>query len=334
MIEFAFPWAFLFLPLPLAAWWLLPSYRETRDAIRVPFFQTLVELSGSRPGTSGVLLSRTALQRLLIVTSWILLVVGLARPELVGAPIERIESSRDLMIAVDISGSMEHQDFTSDGPFPVSRIAAVKTVLKEFARARETDRLGLIVFGQAPYLQAPFTPDHEAWLQLLEESQIGMAGLNTALGDAIGLAVKIFRNGDAQNRVLILLTDGNDTNSRVRPIDAAKIARQENIRIYTIAVGDPASIGEEAIDTDVLKRVAQLTGGDFFQALEHEQLTDIHRQILELEAEVYETKTFQPRRSLFHFPLGLSVLLTLIMHGFFVLNAKHERPGRSRAHDD
>ena len=187
MIEFVFPWAFLFLPLPVAVWWALPAYAETGDAIRVPFFQTLVELTGVKPEEGATRLRRTLVQRMLISVMWLLLVTALARPEFVGEPIEQIKASRDLMIAVDLSGSMEHQDFEAGGVGPVSRLDAVKTVLRDFALAREHDRMGLIVFGQSPYLQSPFTADHDAWLQLLEESEIGMAGLNTALGDAIGL---------------------------------------------------------------------------------------------------------------------------------------------------
>lgn len=322
MFEFAYPWAFWFLPLPILVWWILPAYAEAQAAIRVPFFQTLVELTGARPREGAARLRRTLVQRLLISAMWILLVFGLARPELVGEPIEQIKASRDLMIAVDLSGSMEQQDFVTPEADPISRIAAVKNVLQAFALAREHDRLGLIVFGQSPYLQSPFTADHDAWLQLLEESEIGMAGLNTALGDAIGLAVRVFQNTRAEDRVLIVLTDGNDTGSRVPPIDAAKVAQHENVRIYMIAVGDPATTGEEALDTKTMERVAELTGGDFFHAHDHNQLEEIHRQILEREPEEYERLAFRPRRTLFHVPLGAAVLLALLVHGLLAWTAR------------
>ena len=144
----------------------------------------------------------------------------------------------------------------------VDRLEAVKYVLAELGDQRASDRLGLIVFGNAPYLQSPFTDDHQVWAQLLAETEIGMAGQSTAFGDAIGLAIKLFRESDSDNRVLIMLTDGNDTGSMVPPVDAAKVAASQDIRIYTIAIGDPASVGEEALDIETLQRVSELTGGN------------------------------------------------------------------------
>jgi Ca-activated chloride channel family protein len=313
MLEFAHPWLFLCLPLPLLAYWILPVYKESKDSIQVPFFQRLVNLTGQTPGKGSVVLPRELLQRVLLVVSWLLIVIAMARPEWLGDPIVREKSARDLMIAVDLSGSMEVADFrTADGE-NISRLNAVKSVLQEFVDQRQHDRLGLIVFGDAAYLQAPFTEDHSAWMTLLNETEIGMAGQSTVFGDAIGLAIKLFENTDTDNRVLIVLTDGNDTGSKVPPVDAAKVAAQYDITIYTIAVGDPATTGEEALDLDVLQRIAELTGGGYYQALDRKQLEQAYRAINDLEPELFESLSHRPRTSLHHYPLAATVSIYLLI---------------------
>jgi Ca-activated chloride channel family protein len=220
------------------------------------------------------------------------------------------------MIAVDLSGSMQATDFTLPDGSNANRLEAVKYVLGRLAAQRPSDRLGLIVFGNAPYLQSPFTDDHQVWTQLLGETEIGMAGQSTAFGDAIGLAIKLFRDSDSDNRVLIILTDGNDTGSMVPPVDAARVAASHAIRIYTIAMGDPATVGEEALDIATLQRVSELTGGRYFQALDQQALTRAYEAIGELEPELYETTSFRPRLSLHWVPVGVALGLYLCYHGF------------------
>ncbi len=324
MIEFVFPWAFLALPLPLFVWLIAPAHKEREDAIRVPFFEILVKLSGEKAGR-GSTPNRNNLQRILITSSWCLLIIAIARPEHIGDPIDFSRSSRDIMIAVDISGSMETRDFFLEDQTAISRLDAVKKVLEDFARHRSEDRLGLIVFGDAPYLQAPFTSDHQAWIDLLYDSQIGMAGRRTSIGDAIGLAIRSFKNSKGKNKTMILLTDGNDTSSQVRPVDAARIAAQEEIRIYTVAIGDPASVAEEAIDEKTLSEIAERTAAKFYSAKKNTQLEIIHNEIQELEKEEIETAVFYPRKNLFHIPLGLSLLLTLCLHGLFIFTTERAK---------
>lgn len=314
MYELAYPWALSLLALPLVMH-LLPAYKESRDSVRVPFFDKLVELSEERPGSGAMILRRDRLQRFLVGFMWLCLVLGAAKPEWVGAPIEQQKSGRDLMIAVDLSGSMETADFVLPSGETVDRLQAVKVVLSELAAQRASDRLGLIVFGSAAYLQTPFTDDHLVWEQLLAETEIGMAGQSTVFGDAIGLAIKLFRDSASDNRVLIMLTDGNDTGSTVPPIDAAKVAATYDIRIYTIAIGDPASIGEEALDTQTLDRVSELTGGKQFQALDQEELQQAYKTIGELEPQLYETISFRPRQSLHWLPIGVALVLYSLYHG-------------------
>jgi Ca-activated chloride channel family protein len=294
---------------------LLPAYKESRDSVRVPFFDKLVELSQQRPVTGAMILRRDRAQRFLVGFMWFCLVISAAKPQWIGAPVEQQKSGRDLMVAVDLSGSMESRDFTLPDGSTVNRLDAVKAVLAELADQRASDRLGLIVFGDAAYLQTPFTDDHQVWSQLLAETEIGMAGQSTVFGDAIGLAIKLFQEGDSDNRVLIILTDGNDTGSIVPPVDAAKVAAAADIRIYIIAIGDPATVGEEALDLETIGRVSEITGGRVFQALDQQALQQAYRAIGELEPELYESISFRPRESLHWLPICVALLLYTVYHG-------------------
>jgi Ca-activated chloride channel family protein len=330
MLDWTHPWMFVLLVLPLVMR-LVPAYKERRDSVKVPFFTTLLALSEAQPQTGASLLKRNRMQLVLVMLTWVCLVTAAAKPEWTGPPIEQQKSGRDLMVAVDLSGSMENKDFTLPSGAKVDRLQAIKYVLAELAEQRPSDRLGLIVFGSAAFLQAPFTDDHEVWESLLTETEIGMAGQSTVLGDAIGLAIKVFADGGADNRVLILLTDGNDTGSIVPPIDAAKVAAANDIRIYTIAIGDPSTVGEEALDTQTLERVAQVTGGKTFQALNREELNTAYQAIGELEPELYQTLRFSPVISLHQVPVALAVCLYCLYHSAAAW-AVWRRRRDSRAH--
>jgi Ca-activated chloride channel family protein len=313
MLELTYPLALLALPLPLLMR-LLPAYRESRDSVRVPFFDKLLALTEQDPQTGSAILRRDRAQRFLVGFMWLCLVIAMAKPQWVSEPIEEKKSGRDLMVAVDLSGSMATRDFTLPGTGAVNRLDAVRHVLRELAAQRASDRLGLIVFGSAPYLQTPFTDDHAIWSALLDETDIGMAGQSTVFGDAIGLSIKLFRESDSDNRVLIILTDGNDTGSKVPPLDAARVAAANGIRIYLIAIGDPASVGEEALDLATIERVAQLTGGAHFQALDRTALAQAYATIARLEPELYETIRYQTRQSLHWLPPALALLLYTLYH--------------------
>ena len=324
MIELAFPWALLMLPLPLVMR-LLPAYKESRDSVKVPFFDKLVDLSEQKPEQGARILRRSTVQKILVNLTWLCLILAAAKPQWIGPPIEQQKSGRDLMIAVDLSGSMEARDFTLPSGVTVDRLDAVKQVLKELAARRESDRLGLIVFGAAAYLQTPFTDDHKVWQQLLDETEIGMAGPSTVFGDAIGLSIKLFSESDSNNRVLIILTDGNDTGSTVPPVDAAKVAAANGVRIYTIAIGDPTTVGEDALDMDTITRVSEIAGGRTFRALDQDEMRQAYITIGELEPELYETISFRPRQSLHWVPMALISTLYLLYHGFFALTSLRAR---------
>ena len=333
MIEFAHINMFWLLLLPVFML-LLPVYRQRQASVRVPFFDRVAELSGQEKQKASLVRKRNVIQKFLVPMTWICLVIVAAKPEWVGEPIEQIKSGRDLMISVDLSGSMSAEDFTLPDGVAINRLQAVKLVLKDFIEERKHDRLGLILFADAPYLQVPFTEDKKTWLTLLNETEIGMAGQSTAFGDSIGLAIKLFENTDSSNRTLIILTDGNDTGSLVPPIEAARIAAASDVRIYVIAVGDPETVGEEAMDMETISTAVDLTGGQFFHALDSKQLEQASDAIGKLEKDTFETLSYSPRSSLHHYPLLLVAILHLLFHGFMALQLSWQKAAVKRVAEE
>ena len=313
MLEFAWPWMFLLLPLPILAWWWLPPYRARQASVQVPFFDRLAAATGQVPQRGAVVLRRRAVQMIVATLVWVLVVAALARPQWVSDPVTREVSARDLVLAVDISGSMDQRDFrTPDGQM-LTRLDGVKRVIGDFIARRHGDRIALILFGTRPYVQVPFTQDLDTAQQLLDQTQVGMAGQQTAIGDTIGLAIKTLENSAAQQKILILLTDGNDTASRVPPEHAADIARQNDIAVYTVGVGDPAASGENRVDLGVLKAVASATHGQFFRAEDGAQLQAIYADIDRLVPAKLQTLSWRPKLPLFQWPLGAAVIIALLL---------------------
>jgi Ca-activated chloride channel homolog len=313
-LELAQPWWLLLLALPAAAYLLLPAYQERQTALRVPFFAQLAAALGRRPEPGAVVAGKVVFQWLLAPVVFLLLVAAAARPELVEPPIQKTESARDLLLAVDISSSMSTPDFTGPDGKRMPRFDAVTLVLRDFIARRQGDRLGLLVFGDAPHLQAPFTLDHRLAQELLGQVRVGMAGPRTMLGDAIGLGIKLFDESRARQKVVVLLTDGNDTGSRVPPLKAAEIAKSHGITIHTVGIGDPATRGADLVDTGTLEGIAQATGGADFMALDREELEGIYRKLDEIERVEHTTATYRPRRPLFHWPLGAAAVLVLLFY--------------------
>jgi Ca-activated chloride channel family protein len=310
-LELSQPWSLLLLAVPALAFTLLPAYRQRQPVLRVPFPEPMAEGLARKPEPRAVVLRQVALRWLLAPLVFVLLVAAAARPELVLAPIQKTEAARDLLLAVDISQSMDTPDFADARGRRLQRLDALKAVLRDFIARRAGDRVGLLVFGDAPQLQAPFTLDHELCGRLLDEVRVGMAGPRTRLGDAVGLAIKLFDESRAKRKVLVLLAAGNDTGSRVPPGKAADIARSRGITIHTVGIGDPASRGAELVDAGTLKAVAQATGGASFLALSHEELEGIQRRLDQIEKTDVQIATYRPRRPLFHWPLGAAALLSL-----------------------
>ena len=312
MLTFAHPWLFLLLPLPWLVRKLLPGHHERKAAVRVPFMQRLSRLVGLQPGSDVAVAGRRTSQWLVLSLTWLLIVVAMTRPQWLEEPIIKELPMRDLLVAVDLSGSMEAQDFTDADGNVVDRLTAVKQVLDTFFARRDGDRVGLILFGSAAFVQVPFTDDLEVVRELLQEAQIRMLGPRTMLGDAIGLSINLFERSEVEERVLIVLTDGNDTGSLVPPERAAEIARDNGVVVHTIAIGDPGAVGEQALDEKTLKNIAALTGGGYFHANDTEELEAIYDHLDEINPRQVETQSYRPLTDLYHWPLAASILMTLL----------------------
>jgi Ca-activated chloride channel family protein len=317
MIGFDWPWFMALLPLPLIFLFIAPKAQK-KAALRMPFITRL-------PSNGQALqqASKNTRQPFALWLVWSLLLVAVSRPFWQGEPTTLPSSARDLMMAVDISGSMEVEDMQLNG-LAVNRLVMVKDVVNDFVEGRKGDRLGLILFGSQAYMQSPLTFDLITLNSLLEEAQIGMAGKATAIGDAIGLAIKRLNTQDAQSRVLILLTDGANTSGEVSPIQAAQLAKQSDIKIYTIGVGADEMLQQSFfgyqkvnpsrdLDEKTLSEIANLTGGQYFRPRSHEDLEQIYTILDTLEPTEKEAETFRPKNSLFHWPLGIALILSFLM---------------------
>jgi Ca-activated chloride channel family protein len=274
--------------------------------------QRLSRLVGLQPGSDVAVAGRRTSQWLVLSLTWLLIVVAMTRPQWLEEPIIKELPMRDLLVAVDLSGSMEAQDFTDVDGNVVDRLTAVKQVLDAFFARRDGDRVGLILFGSAAFVQVPFTDDLEVVRELLQEAQIRMLGPRTMLGDAMGLSINLFERSEVEERVLIVLTDGNDTGSLVPPERAAEIARDNGVVVHTIAIGDPAAVGEQALDEKTLENIATLTSGGYFHANDTEELEAIYDHLDEINPRQVETQSYRPLTDLYHWPLAASILMTLL----------------------
>jgi Ca-activated chloride channel family protein len=218
---------------------------------------------------------------------------------------------------------METDDFKNQQGEQITRLEAVKEVLVDFLQKRQGDRVGLIFFGTAAFVQMPFTEDLDTCLTLLDEAQVRMAGPQTMLGDAIGLGITMFERSELEDKVLILLTDGNDTGSKVSPVKAAEIARDKDILIHTIAVGDPTMAGEQALDEATLRKISELTSGKYFWAGNRKELTNIYDELDKLGTRELETVSHRPKSELYHWPLAFFISL-ILLYSFYRLQRMKE----------
>jgi len=322
MWSLAWPWMLLALPLPLLVRKLLPPAKANREAgLKVPSLQSF-----------AVLNERSEVEQLLnwrfwvAILAWILLVLASARPQQIGDELEVPVSGRNLMLAVDLSGSMDAKDFEL-GNRRVDRLTATKAVASDFIGRREGDRIGLILFGERAYLQVPLTLDRETVKILLLEAFIGLAGEKTAIGDAITLAVKRIHDqgATAEEQVLVLLTDGANTAGEVDPIKAAELAQQIGLRIYTIGIGAEQMVVSSItgglrrvnpsadLDEETLTQIAQLTGGRYFRAKDTAGLQEIYRLLDEMEPVAEPEAGFRPVKSLYYVPLAGAISLAAFL---------------------
>jgi len=327
-IELTYPWLLFLLPLPLLVSHFAYAYKTKQSAIKVPFFQTLISTLDEKPSAGASMLTPRLWQRVILVLTWICLVLAMAKPTQLSEPLLREQLGRDVMIALDLSGSMNEIDFSDQVGNKTSRIEAAKQVLLDFSSTRQGDRLGLILFADAAFLQTPFTADIGVWQTLLAQSDTGMAGQSTHLGDAIGLSIKVFEQTEKDNqqekieKVVILLTDGNDTGSFVTPIDAAKVAAVKGIRVHVIAMGDPATVGEQALDMETIDRITSETGGKTFKALDKQQLDQAYQAISELEPQLFNSTSYQITHTLHHY---LVIFILLVYLSAFSISLLVER---------
>ncbi|NBA94308.1 VWA domain-containing protein [Pseudomonas sp. R5(2019)] len=318
MFELAWPWIFALLPLPWLMRLVLPAADSGEPVLNISFISELETLAGRKARLN----LPTWRQQAPYVLLWLLLLMAAARPQWLGEPLPVAASGRDLLVAVDVSGSMDFPDMQWDGE-EVSRLELVKHLLGDFLQDREGDRVGLILFGSEAYLQAPLTFDRRTVRTWLDEARIGIAGKNTAIGDAIGLAVKRLRQRPAQSRMLILITDGANNGGEIHPLTAARLAAQENIRVYTIGIGaDPDPQGgiglmgiTPSLDLDEasLKEIAKLTGGSYFRAHDGKELGAIGQTLDQLEPVAQQPTQARPAIALYHWPLTGALLVSVLL---------------------
>lgn len=318
MIHFEWPWLLAALPLPLIIRWLVPAKMPVEQAaLKVPFLDDFSD------GETRAISQSQQWQLLPAAIAWLLLVIACTRPQWLGEPIEQAVSGRDLMLAVDLSGSMEEQDFFINKR-AVDRLTAAKGVAGDFINRRVGDRVGLILFGSQAYLQTPLTFDRKTVMTLLNEAVIGLAGDNTAIGDAIGLAVKRLKNEQTNSRVLVLMTDGANTAGKVSPLKAAELAAANHLKIYTIGIGADEMIvrnffGNRKINPSVdldektLIKIAESTGGQYYRARNTDELNNIYMRLDELEPVEKDKQYFRPRSELYYWPLSLALALAAVI---------------------
>ena len=317
MFELATPWVLVLLPLPIILWYFLPRAQvKLPTALKVPFFDAMIGIVDQEKRSISA-------QSLLIipVLIWLLLVFALSGPRWVGEPRPVAREGYNIMMALDLSGSMEINDMLLHGR-PASRLTVVKRAAEQFVQDRAGDRIGLILFGTRAYLQTPLTYDRHSVLMRIEDATAGLAGKTTSIGDAVGLAVKRLEDVADAGRVIILLTDGANNSGVLAPLKAAELAKEDGIKIYTIGLGseaDPRALSNDLLipnasadlDEETLKKMAEMTGGRYFRATDTETLHSIYKTINQLEVATQEAATVRPQKEYYPWFVGLALLLCI-----------------------
>lgn len=316
MFELAMPWALIALPLPWLIWFSLPSVTaQLPAALKVPFFKAMVDILNREKNYLT-----TSVKTSLLFLIWCLLILALAGPRWIGEPRPLVKEGYNIMMALDVSGSMELNDMMVGGR-PAMRLAVVKRAAEEFVQNRVGDRIGLILFGSRAYLQTPLTYDRHSVLLRIEDATVGLAGNTTSIGDAIGLAVKRLQSVPKEGRMIILLTDGVNNSGVLPPLKAAELARDDGIKVYTIGLGasDSQAFGgmffgmnvSADLDEETLKQVSNMTGGRYFRATDLNSLQKIYQIINQMERTSQEQATVRPQHEYYPWPLGFAVILFL-----------------------
>lgn len=321
MLEFIWPWVFLALPLPLLVYWFMPRAPRQEAALQVPFFRQAQQLRSDQSHRLG----RKPLMLMLCILIWLLVVTAASRPQWAGEPQQLPATGRDMMLVLDMSGSMEARDMFLDNT-QLSRFRVMKEVVSDFAENRQGDRMGIILFSRFAYLLTPMTFDLNSIAGMIQDLEVGVIDESaTAIGDGIGLAVKHLREQPENNRVMILLTDGVNNSGELTPEQAGQLAETEGVRVHIVGLASDQFARQSSfirsrggsnnseIDDTAMTNVAEMTGGRYFRARTLEDLVEIYDELDQIEPIEQDDQTFRPIRALFHWPLGLAVVLSFLM---------------------
>ena len=311
MFEFASIWVLWFLPLPFVVYWLLPPLRLRSEVVLVPFLDRAASATGEKLKRGAWITRRNFIQWIFLLLSWICLLLALAKPQLVGEAEMKIKTERSFLVAADISFSMAAKDWVVDGE-RLSRWEAVKNVLSNFIAKRKGDRMALVFFGTNAYLQTPFTTDLDVVEWFLEETDVGMAGQMTSIGKAIGFGIKMFKEDSLEQKVMLLLTDGQDGGKGITPLDAAYLAKNDSITIYTLGIGDPEAPGSD-LDETTLQNIATITGGKYFRAMDQSAMEEVYKTLEMLEPMEFEEEEYKPVTALYYYPLIAAITLGFLL---------------------
>lgn len=326
MFEFGYPWLFICVVLPLL-WWRRQQSNtqvsQTAALVFVPLAQTAQSLQHHQPKSA-----KFSWRVFIYALIWLCLVTAAAHPRWLGEPVSVPVKGRDMMLAVDLSASMNINDMVIEGQ-NLNRLDTVKRVLREFIIKRQGDRLGLILFADAAYQQTPLTFDLLTVQQMLDEAVHGLVGQRTSIGEAVGLAVKRFNTYESTNKVLILLSDGANTSGNIQPLEALELAKAAGVKIYTVGVGaeellqqsifGPQIVNPSSdLDEKLLTELATSTGGRYFRAKDPRQLAEIYQLLDQLEPIARDPQIFRPQQSLLHWPLlmAFGLFVSLLMSQF------------------
>lgn len=333
-LQFAYPWILLFWPVPFLIWfYTTPKKIQTNSALRVPFFQTIIQVSQSLQKNNSLRLLFKKAFYILLWLIWSLFLLGLATPQSTGIQLPTTQDGRNIMMVLDVSGSMSLPDHMINNR-PTDRLTIVKRAAKQFVHHRSNDQLGLILFGSRAYLWTPLTYDHANIIERIEDASVGLAGQETAIGDAIGLAIKHLNKTNPKGRVMILLTDGVNNGGILPPIKAAELAKQNHIKIYTIGLGPDQQLNgfsglflqaNSATDLDeaTLKQIAEITQGQYFRASDLQSLETIYNQINQIEQIKQKALPIIPKIEWYPVFLIPAVIFLFILLGYILLHNQH-----------
>ena len=307
-LEVVLPWVPLLAPLPLMLTLWQAPWTSRVDALHVPFFDAITQATGRTTHDGAVLLRRSWFERAVGLLAWLALLLAVAQPVWVDPPQQRIVPARDLLLVLDISQSMETRDFPDSDNALRDRLGGARRAIDDFVRLRSGDRIGLIVFANAAHVAVPFTLDHAVLHETLGQMAAGMAGPRTMVGDAIGLGIKLFDASAAPAKVMVLLTDGADTGSRIPPETAARLAHDHGIVIHTVALGQPGNATDK-VDVAALRAIATVTNGRFALAGRQAELVSVYADIDAREPQNHTQLTHRARHALFQWPLGVVAAL-------------------------